>query len=183
MVDPPDEPLVAMDEMEASILDFLMVISEIVASSANFSRFFLFHYFRSGQPLCRVVELLLLPLYASRALRISSQWGLTESLNFFSQGICHEIATRCCHKRPGLELPPILFPVTTLQMPLVRCQRLWTATESEYLVVPPYNFGVSAETIPWDKWDNGSIQCFWPSVRWSQQSQRCVLESVGINSS
>ena len=45
MVDPPDDPLVTMAEMEASILDLLMVSSEIVASSADFSRFFLFHYF------------------------------------------------------------------------------------------------------------------------------------------
>ena len=36
MVDPPDDPLVTIAEMEASILDFLMASSEIVASSADF---------------------------------------------------------------------------------------------------------------------------------------------------
>ena len=86
MVDPPDDPLVTMAEIEASILNFLMVRSDIVASSADFSRFFLFHYFRSGQLLCWVVEILILRLAASRALRISSQWGLTESLNHFLLG-------------------------------------------------------------------------------------------------
>ena len=55
MVDPPDDSLVTMDEMEASILDLLMVCSEIAASSAKFLRFFLFHSFRLGRPLCRVV--------------------------------------------------------------------------------------------------------------------------------
>ena len=60
MVEPPDDLLVAISEMEASILDFLMVNYDIVASSADFSRFFLFYSFRSGQPLCRVVELSLL---------------------------------------------------------------------------------------------------------------------------
>ena len=45
MVDPPDDLLVTIAEMEASILDFLMVSSEILSSSTNFSRFFLFHYF------------------------------------------------------------------------------------------------------------------------------------------
>ena len=52
IVDPPDDPLVTMAEMEASILDFLMVSSEIVASSTEFSCFFLFHSFRSERPLC-----------------------------------------------------------------------------------------------------------------------------------
>ena len=51
MVDLPDDPLVTMAKMEASILDFLMVSSDIVASSADFSRFFLFHSFQSGRPL------------------------------------------------------------------------------------------------------------------------------------
>ena len=37
-VDPPADLSVTMSEMEASILDFLMVISEIVASSTEFSR-------------------------------------------------------------------------------------------------------------------------------------------------
>ena len=46
MVDPPDDSLVTMAKMKASILDFLMVISEIVVSSADFSRLFLFHSFR-----------------------------------------------------------------------------------------------------------------------------------------
>ena len=45
MVDPPDDPLVTMAEMEASILDFLMFSLEIVASRADFSRLFLFPYF------------------------------------------------------------------------------------------------------------------------------------------
>ena len=45
MVDLPDELLVTMAEMEASILDFLMFSSEIVPSSADFSRFFLLHSF------------------------------------------------------------------------------------------------------------------------------------------
>ena len=48
MVDPPDDPLVTMDKMKASILDFLMFSSEIVAYSAEFSRLFLFHSFRLG---------------------------------------------------------------------------------------------------------------------------------------
>ena len=52
MVDLPDDLLVTMAEMEASILDFLMVSSEIVASSADFSRLFLFHSVESGIPLC-----------------------------------------------------------------------------------------------------------------------------------
>ena len=39
----------------------------------------------------------------------------------------------------------ILFPGLTLQMPFVRCQRLWTAPDLQYLVVPPYNCGVGAE--------------------------------------
>ena len=72
MVDLPDDPLVTMAAMEASILGFLMFSSQIVASSADFSRFFLFHSFQSGRPLCRAVEISLLRLYASRALRISS---------------------------------------------------------------------------------------------------------------
>ena len=71
MVDPLNDLLVTMAEMEASILNFLMVSSEIVASSAEFSRFVLFHYFWSGRPLCQVVELSLLQLAALRALRIS----------------------------------------------------------------------------------------------------------------
>ena len=142
MVDPPDDPLVTMDEMEASILDFLVFSSDIVASSADFSRFFLFRCFQSGRPLCRVVELLLLQLSASWALRISSQWGLTKSLNHFSQGMCHEISTRCCHKCPDLKILPIIFPGLTLQMPFVRYQRVWKAPYSQYLVVPPYNCGV-----------------------------------------
>ena len=45
MVDPPDDLLVTMAETEASILDFLVVSSKIVVSSADFSRFFLFHSF------------------------------------------------------------------------------------------------------------------------------------------
>ena len=68
MVDPPDDLSITMAKMEASILDFLMIISKIVASSAEFSRFFLFNYFRSGQPLCRFVEISLFWLSASRAL-------------------------------------------------------------------------------------------------------------------
>ena len=40
MVDPPDDLLVTMAEMEASILDFLMVSLAIVSSSADFSRLF-----------------------------------------------------------------------------------------------------------------------------------------------
>ena len=86
MVDPPDDPSVTMAKMEAFILYFLMIGSEIVASRDGFSRFFLFHYFRSGRPLCRVVELSLLRLAASQALWISSQWGLTKSLNHFFSG-------------------------------------------------------------------------------------------------
>ena len=72
MADPPGDPFVTMAEMEAYILDFLMFSSEIVASSADFSHLFLFHSFQLGQPLCRVVEILLLRLAASRVLRISS---------------------------------------------------------------------------------------------------------------
>ena len=60
MVDPPVDLLVTMDEMEASILDLLIVSFKIVASSADFSRFFLIYSFQSGRPLCPVVELLLL---------------------------------------------------------------------------------------------------------------------------
>ena len=86
MLDPPDDPLVTMDEMEASILDLLMVSSEIVTSSADSSRLFLLHYFRSGRPLCWVLELLIFRLAASWALRISYQWSLTESLNHFFSG-------------------------------------------------------------------------------------------------
>ena len=86
MVDLPDEPLVTMAEMEASILDLLMFIFKIVASSAEFSRFFLFHSFWSEWPLCWVVERSILRLAPLRALQISSQWGLTESLNHFSSG-------------------------------------------------------------------------------------------------
>ena len=59
IVDLPDDPSITMAEMEASILNFLMFSSEIVASSAELSRFFLFHYFLLGRPMCRVVELLL----------------------------------------------------------------------------------------------------------------------------
>ena len=55
MVDPSDDPLVTMDEMEASILNLLVVSSEIVPSSADFSRLFLFHSFRYERPLCRVL--------------------------------------------------------------------------------------------------------------------------------
>ena len=44
-VDPPDDTSVTMAKMEGSILDFLMVISEILASSADFLRLFLFRYF------------------------------------------------------------------------------------------------------------------------------------------
>ena len=86
MVDPPDDPLVTMAEMEAFILDLLMVNSKILASSADFSRFFLFHSFRYGWPLCRVVELSILRLPASRALLISYQWGLNKSLDHFFSG-------------------------------------------------------------------------------------------------
>ena len=86
MVEPPDYPLLTMVEMEASILDFFMVGSKIVASTADFLRFFLFHYFWLGRPRCRVVELSILQLAASRALQISSQWGLTKSLNHFFSG-------------------------------------------------------------------------------------------------
>ena len=86
MVDPPDDLLVTMVEMEASILDFLMVNSAIVDSSADFSNFFLFRYFWSVQPLCRVVELSMLRLAAPQAMQISSQWGFTESLNHFFSG-------------------------------------------------------------------------------------------------
>ena len=53
MIDPPDDPLVTMAEIEASILDFFMVSSEIVASSADFSRFFLFHFFDRNDPFVR----------------------------------------------------------------------------------------------------------------------------------
>ena len=31
---------------------------------------------------------------------------------------------------------------------VVRCQHLWTAPDSQYLVVPPYNYGVDAKTVP-----------------------------------
>ena len=86
MVDLTDDPSVIMAEMEAYILDFLMFSSEIVASNADFSRFFLFHSFRSGRPLCRAVELSLLRLDAWRALRIYYQWVFTESLNHFFSG-------------------------------------------------------------------------------------------------
>ena len=86
MVDFPDDPSVTMTKMEASILDFLMFSSKIVASSAGFSHLFLYHYFWLVRPLCRVVELSILQLAAPRALRISSQWGLTESLNHFFLG-------------------------------------------------------------------------------------------------
>ena len=86
MVDLPDDPSVTMAKIEGSIMDFLMFISEIVPSSVDFSRFFLFHSFRSGRPLCRAVELLLFRLDSLRALRISSQWGLTEALNLFFSG-------------------------------------------------------------------------------------------------
>ena len=48
MVDPPDDLLVTIAEMEAFILYFLIVRSEIVASSADFSRFLLFHSFSIG---------------------------------------------------------------------------------------------------------------------------------------
>ena len=85
-VDPPDDTSVTMAKMEGSILDFLMVISEILASSADFLRLFLFRYFWSGLPLCRVVELSLFQLATARALRISSQWGFTKSLNHFFSG-------------------------------------------------------------------------------------------------
>ena len=70
MIDPPNDLLVTMAKMEAYILDFLMFSSKIVTSSADFSRLFLFHSFRLGQPLCRLVELSMLQLAASRALRI-----------------------------------------------------------------------------------------------------------------
>ena len=73
MVDPPDDLSVTMAEMEAPILDSLIVSSKIEASSAEFSCLFLFHYFRLGRPLCWVVELLILLLATLRALRISSQ--------------------------------------------------------------------------------------------------------------
>ena len=160
-----------MAEMEASILDLVMVISEIVACSADFSHFFLFQHFLSGRPLCRVLEILILRLAALWSLRIYPQLGLTKSLNHFYQVMCHEISTRCCHKRPDLELLPILFPGLTLQMPSVRCQHLWKAPNLQYIVVPPYNCGVGAETVPWGRWGNGSIQRCWPSARWSQQYQ------------
>ena len=67
---------------------------------------------------------------------------------FFSQGMCHDIATCYCHKHPDLGLLLVLFPVMTLHMPFGRCQRLWTASDLKYLVVPPYNCGVGAETVP-----------------------------------
>ena len=142
MVDPPDEPSVNMAKIEASVLDLLMVSSKIVASSADFSRLFLFHYFRLGRPLCRVIEISLLRLAASQSLWISSQWGLTESLNHYSQVMCHEIATRYCYKRPDLGLLLILFHGLTLQMPFGRCKHLWTAPYSQYLVVLPYTVGL-----------------------------------------
>ena len=50
MVDLPDYLLVTMAKTEASILDFLMFSSKIVASSADFSRFFLFHFFDRDDP-------------------------------------------------------------------------------------------------------------------------------------
>ena len=50
MVDPPDDTSVTMDKTVASILDFLMFSSEILASSAEFPHFFLFHSFRLGDP-------------------------------------------------------------------------------------------------------------------------------------
>ena len=64
MADPPDYLSVTMAKMEASILDFLMIISEIVAYSTDFSCLFLFHSFLSGRPLCRVLEILILRLAA-----------------------------------------------------------------------------------------------------------------------
>ena len=92
----------------------------------------------------------------------------------FSQGMCHEIATRYCHKRPDLGLLLIMFPGLKLQMPFGRCQHIWTAPDSQYLVVPPYICGVGAETLPWGQWDIGSIQSCWPSSILSQQFQRCT---------
>ena len=83
MVDPPDDPLVTMAEIEAFVLDFYMVSSNIVASSADFLIFFLFYSTWSGQPLYWVLELPILRLSALRALQISSQWCLTKSLNHF----------------------------------------------------------------------------------------------------
>ena len=74
--------------------------------------------------------------------------------------MCHETATRYCHKRPDLGLLLILFPGLTLQMPFGRCQRLWTAPDLQYLVVPPYDCGVGAETVPLEQWYIGSIQHF-----------------------
>ena len=50
MVDLPDDPSVTMAKMEASILDFLMFSSEIVASSADFSRFFFSILFDRDDP-------------------------------------------------------------------------------------------------------------------------------------
>ena len=73
MADPPGDPFVTMAEMEASIFDFLMFSSNIVASNADFSHLFLFHSFQLGRPLCQVVEISLLRLAAPQALRISSQ--------------------------------------------------------------------------------------------------------------
>ena len=52
MVDPHDDPSVTMAEMEAFVLDFLMFSSEIVASSADSSRFLLFHFFYWDEPSC-----------------------------------------------------------------------------------------------------------------------------------
>ena len=63
-------------------------------------------------------------------------------------------------------------------MPFGRCQRLWAAPDSKYLVVPPYNCGVGAETVPWGQRDTGSIQSCWPSARWYQQCQRCACPNV-----
>ena len=86
MVNSPDDPSVTMAEMEDYILDFLIVSSEIVASSADFLRFFLFHYFLLGWTLCWFIKLSILRLAASWDLRIFSQWGLTKSLNHFFEG-------------------------------------------------------------------------------------------------
>ena len=47
-----------------------------------------------------------------------------------------------------MELLLILFPVMTIQMPFARYQRLWTAPDLQYIVVPPYNYGVGVETVP-----------------------------------
>ena len=54
----------------------------------------------------------------------------------------HEIATHYFHKLPDMGILLILFPGLTIQMHFGRCQRLWTAPDLQYLVVPPITVGL-----------------------------------------